>query len=125
MMTAGRRWTVTYDEISDTLYVSFAPGQEATGIELNPHILLRIDTVESRAVGLTFFDYSLLAQQTEFGTRSFPLEGLSALSGDLRDMVLKILRRPPVNTMLSISAYTPSLLETIPITIVHTLPIAA
>jgi len=25
-----------YDEVSDTLYVSFAPGEEATGIELPP-----------------------------------------------------------------------------------------
>ena len=24
-----------YDEVSDTLYVSFAPGEKATGIELN------------------------------------------------------------------------------------------
>jgi hypothetical protein len=31
-----------YDEMSDTLYVSFAPGEKATGIELNDHMLLRI-----------------------------------------------------------------------------------
>ncbi len=35
---------VNYDEISDTLYVSFEPGKKATGIELNDHILLRINT---------------------------------------------------------------------------------
>ena len=29
-----------YDEMSDTLYVSFSPGEKATGIELNDHILL-------------------------------------------------------------------------------------
>ena len=29
-----------YDEISDTLYISFEPGEKATGIELNEHILL-------------------------------------------------------------------------------------
>jgi uncharacterized protein YuzE len=32
-----------YDEVSDTLYVSFVPGEKATGIELNQHILLRIN----------------------------------------------------------------------------------
>ena len=26
-----------YDEVSDTLHVSFAPGEKATGIELNDH----------------------------------------------------------------------------------------
>ena len=42
-----------YDEMSDTLYVSFAPGELATGIELNEHILLRINKEERRAIGLT------------------------------------------------------------------------
>ena len=43
--------TVNYDEISDTLYMSFIPAQRATGIELNEHILLRIDKESSRAIG--------------------------------------------------------------------------
>ena len=30
--------TTNYDEISDTLYMSFIPDQKATGIELNEHI---------------------------------------------------------------------------------------
>ncbi|MBU2611821.1 MAG: DUF2283 domain-containing protein, partial [Chloroflexi bacterium] len=34
---------INYDEASDTLYISFEPGVDATGIELNEHILLRID----------------------------------------------------------------------------------
>jgi len=45
---------VNYDEISDTLYVSFEPGKKATGIELNDHILLRINKKERRAIGLTW-----------------------------------------------------------------------
>ena len=112
--------TITYDEKSDTLYISFAPGEEATGIELNDHILLRIDREERRAIGLTFLDYSLLAQQTEVGPRSFPLTGLAQLSEELRELVLEIAMRPPVNDILSLSAYTPSPLETIPITSLHT-----
>jgi len=54
---------LNYDEESDTLYVSFEPGEEATGIELNDHILLRINKKERKAIGLTFFEYSLLAQK--------------------------------------------------------------
>ena len=68
-----------YDEVSDTLYVSFAPGEKATGIELNDHILLRVDKQERRAIGLTFLDYSLLAQRTDVGPRSFPLTGIVEL----------------------------------------------
>ncbi|MBK9051231.1 MAG: DUF2283 domain-containing protein [Chloroflexi bacterium] len=36
-----------YDEPSDTLYVSFSPGESATGIELNEHILLRINNTRT------------------------------------------------------------------------------
>jgi uncharacterized protein YuzE len=114
-----------YDEMSDTLYVSFSPGEKATGIELNDHILLRINKNERRAIGLTFLDYSLLAQKTEVGPRSFPLTGLAELSDELREMVLEILQQPPVSEILSLSGYTPSILETIPITSLQPVVIAA
>ena len=107
---------INYDETSDTLYVSFAPGEEAAGIELNEHILLRINKRERRAIGLTFFEYSVLAQKTEVGPRSFPLTGLADLSEELRSVVVDILLHPPVSDILLLSAYTPSPLETIPIT---------
>ena len=111
-----------YDETSDTLYVSFSPGEKATGIELNDHILLRINKAERRAVGLTFFEYSLLVQRTEVGPRSFPLNGLAQLSDELREIVLDIVQRPPVSDIIFLSAYTPSLVETIPITSLQPLP---
>ena len=66
-----------YDRESDTLYISFEPNVKATGIALNDHILLRIDKAKRKAVGLTFFDYSILTQQTNIGPRSFPLTGLN------------------------------------------------
>ena len=114
-----------YDEMSDTLYVSFAPGEKATGIELNDHILLRINKKERRAIGLTFLDYSLLAQKTEVGPRSFPLTGLAELSGELREMVLDILQCPPVSDILFLSTYMPSIAETVPITSLQPVAIAA
>jgi len=40
-----------YDESSDTLYISFEPGAKGTGIELNEHILLRIDKNAARLSG--------------------------------------------------------------------------
>ena len=57
---------------------------------------------ERRAVGLTFLDYSLLAQKTEIGPRSFPLTGLADLSDELREIVLDILQHPPVSDILFI-----------------------
>jgi uncharacterized protein YuzE len=111
--------TFNYDEISDTLYISFAPGEAATGIELNDYILLRINKKERRAVGLSIFEYSILAQPTELGIRSFPLSGLAELSSDLQELVLSILQRPPVSDLLTISAYIPTAVtEPTPITAV-------
>ena len=107
-----------YDEVSDTLYVSFIPGEKATGIELNQHILLRINKAERKAVGLTLFEYSLLAQPTEMG-----LTGLDQLPEELREMVLDILAHPPVSDILSLLAYAPSLTETIPVTSLQPVPL--
>jgi uncharacterized protein YuzE len=105
-----------YDELSDTMYISFARGENGTGIELNEQILLRVDETKKRAVGLTLFDYSVLAQPTEIGVRNLPLNGLNDLPADVREMVLQILLSSPVSDVLSLSAYTPSIVETIPIT---------
>jgi uncharacterized protein YuzE len=93
-----------YDELSDTLYVSFFPGVKGTGIELNDHIVLRIDLKQEKALGLTLLEYSALTQQTEFGRRSFPLSGLADLSSARRRMVLDIIQTPPVNTVLCLCA---------------------
>ena len=93
-----------YDEVSDTLYISFSSGEQATGIELTPHILLRLNKQERKAIGMTFLEYSVLAQKTDMGPRSFPLTGLSELSDDLQDIVLDILQRPPVSDVLLLSS---------------------
>jgi uncharacterized protein YuzE len=104
-----------YDEDADTLYIAFAPGEKGSGIELNDNILLRLNKRERRAIGLTLFDYSVLTQPTEIGPRSFPLTGLSELSDELRQLVLEVITSPPLNEILLLSAYTPSLTEMIPI----------
>lgn len=109
-----------YDEVSDTLYIAFAPGEEATGIELTPHILLRLNKNERRAIGVTLLEYSILAQKTDIGPRSFPLTGLSELSNELQEMVLAVLQRPPVSDVILLSSYTPSMTETIPIMVLQT-----
>ena len=119
------RPSINYDALSDTLYISFAPGQKATGIELNDHLLLRIDKAERKAIGLTIFEYSLLAQKTDVGPRSFPLSGLADLTDTLREMVLEILLSPPVTNFLSLSAYTPSAIEMIPIASLHPVTVTA
>ncbi|MCC7119049.1 MAG: DUF2283 domain-containing protein [Anaerolineales bacterium] len=108
-----------YDETSDTLYISFVPNLQATGVELNEHILLRIDKESRTAVGLTFLNYSILIQKADFGPRSFPLTGLTALTDETRELVMEILEKEPVKSILSLSTYTPTFSESIPITLLH------
>ncbi|MBW4596765.1 MAG: hypothetical protein KME46_28670 [Brasilonema angustatum HA4187-MV1] len=115
--------SVKYDEASDTLTVCFEPGSKATGIELTDHILLRINQQQRQAVSIVFFEYSVLAQKTEMGSRSFPLTGLSQISNDLREMIFKILLSDPVSDFLHLSAYTVSLVETIPIISIQPMPV--
>ena len=98
----------SYDEVGDTLYFSYKPDREATGVELNDHILLRIDERSRELVGVTIFNYSVVVQRTEMGSRSFPLMGLQELPEDLREITLEILSQPPANEIFSLSANTPS-----------------
>lgn len=70
---------------------------------------------EIRAIGLSIFNYSLLAQPTETGRRSLPLTGLAELSTELRLLVLDVLSRTPVTDILTLSSYTPTLFENTPL----------
>jgi uncharacterized protein YuzE len=116
--------TYSYDKEADVLYISFSPGEKATtAVELNDNILLRFNRAEKRAVGLTLMDFSVLVQLTKLGPRSFPLTGLSELEPDWQDTVIEIITAPPVNQILKVSIYTPSLAEAIPITFVERPPI--
>ena len=109
-----------YDEVGDTLYITFVPGKKATGIALNDQLLLRVDKQTRQSVGITIFDYSYLAQPTYLGGRSLPLTGLAELSDELRELALEILQKPPVNAILLVSTYSPSVTEMLPITLLQT-----
>ena len=110
---------ISYDEPSDTVYVAFAPGVSATGLELNENILLRVDAAGRRAIGITFFNYSVLAQQTELGPRSFPLSGLASLTPEMRELAVSLLHSAPLREYLATSSYTPAAGQTVPITMVQ------
>jgi len=116
--------TYSYDKEADVLYISFAPGEKPTAaVELNDNILLRFNLTEKRAVGLTLMDFSVLVQMTQLGPRSFPLSGLQALEPEWQEAVIEIITKPPVNQILRVSSYMPSMAEAVPITSVEKLPI--
>jgi hypothetical protein len=68
-------------------------------------------------------DFSVLIQPTALGPRSFPLTGLADLEEDWQEMVIEIITSPPVNQVLKVSTYSPSIADTIPITSVERPPI--
>ena len=114
----------SYDKDADVLYISFAPGEKPTAaVELNDNILLRFNLTEKRAVGLTLMDFSVLVQVTQLGPRCFPLSGLKDLEPDWLEAVIEIITRPPVNQILRVSSYMPTMAEVIPITSVEKPPI--
>jgi hypothetical protein len=113
---------IKYDEISDTLTISFEPNVLATGVELTEHILLRLNKSDRTAISLTFFDYSIIAQTTDVGMHHFPLTGLAKLSDELREIVIEILQSKPVSQYIYLSAYTPSITEIIPIISLQAIP---
>jgi len=116
--------TYSYDKEADVLYISFSPGEKATtAVELNDNILLRLNRAEKRAIGLTLMDFSVLVQLTEVGPRSFPLSGLQELEPEWQETIIQIITTPPVNQILKVSSYTPSLTEAVPITSVERPPI--
>lgn len=109
-----------YDKDVDILYISFSPDEKATAaVELNENILLRFNKAEKRAIGLTLMDFSVLVQLTNLGPRSFPLTGLKDLEEEWQEIVLEIMQKEPVNQVLKILAYTPSMSEMMPITVVE------
>jgi hypothetical protein len=76
-----------------------------------------VDTHTRTAIGITVFNFSLLAQRTEMGSRSFALSGLAELSPERRELALSLPLSTPVSDFLSISAYSPAGSEASPVPI--------
>lgn len=84
--------TVLYDPPSDTLYISFLRSRNAMGFELGDNVLARFDLAAGETVGLTLFNCSILGQQAELDTRSFPLTGFAELDADLYELAHEVMR---------------------------------
>ena len=92
----------SYDEVSDTLYISFGKNREALGIELNEDFLLRIDPHTHQPVGQTVLNYKHVAKSDPL-----PLSGLVDLPSDLADKALEILKTPPIDQLVLLSEERP------------------
>lgn len=97
------------EEETDILKLLFGENVSGTGIELTDHIILRLNLQTGRALSLTFLHFSILAQQTEYGPRSFSLDKIEQLPEEMRELVLRILTSLPVSQFLKLSQ-----LQTVP-----------
>lgn len=113
----------TFDEASDTLLIIFMLGEKATKIELTDHIILHINKTARYVARITLLDYSLLVQQTAYGSCTFPLTGLAELNEDVRELVLDLLHESPCKEIIRIAAYTPNDRHIIPVVQVQPLVI--
>jgi hypothetical protein len=115
----GETVRLVYDETEDILEVFFGENEPATGVELTDHILLRLNQTTGRAVSLTLFHFSILAERTEYGPRSYPLNNLKELPESLRELVVRALTAPPVNEFLKLSYFQASPTKRVPFTYVE------
>ena len=93
-----------YDPEGDVLDVYFGEKRPVWTIELTPNIRLSIDRTAREVTRLTFLDYTVMAEATEWGPRSFPILGLAGLPPVERDLVIELLKSPPVDQWLDVSA---------------------
>ena len=115
----GETIRLVYDEEGDILEILFGENEPATGIELTDHILLRLNQTTGRAVSLTLINFSILAEQTEYGPRSYPLNTLQDFPEDLHQVVTHILTTPPVNQFLKLSYFQASQTQHMPFTFIE------
>ncbi len=111
-----------YDQETDILEVYFGANEPATGVELTDHILLRLNRSSHRAVSLTLLHFSILAERTEYGPRSYPLDKLLAVPEDLREQVLQLMTSMPVSQFLRLSYFQASPTKRVPFTYVESQP---
>lgn len=117
--TNGEIVRLVYDEAEDILEAFFGENESATGIELTDHILLRLNQTTGRAVSLTLLHFSILAERTEYGPRSYALDNLKALPETSRELVIRALTTSPVDEFLKLSYFQASPTRRVPFTYVE------
>jgi len=121
----GTAVRLVYDPEADILELFFGANEPATGVELTDHIVLRLNRQTQRAISLTVLHFSILAEQTEYGPRSYPLTKLNEVPADLRELVLHLLTSAPVSQFLKLSHFQASPTKRIPFTYVESPPSVA
>lgn len=92
-----------YDKEADVLYISFGRSKNATYVELDEHLILRLDKGEEpnkspRAIGLTVL-YPAFFRKAGHTLTISPTR-LKKLRPELRAAVMEVLLKPPLSDLL-------------------------
>lgn len=95
---------LSYDEEGDILYITFQRRRKVAYQSLNDHIVLRYDPRTLEPLGLTLIDFSAMLPRADNSMPQFSLDVLADLPVERKEQILAILRRPPVNRWLRVTA---------------------
>ena len=91
----------SYDTESDFLEIFFREQPATATIELADGVYLRFNRQKEEALSLGFVGITPLTQEQEFGLPLLSLDGLHNLPHSERQVILKMLRTPPLNTFFT------------------------
>lgn len=97
-----KKYSLSYDDEGDVLYVSFRPSERAVTQSLSLNIVLSYDRELKQATGLTFIGFSELIGVTTGKPLTLVLDHLAEMPDDKRQILLDMLVRPPVTDYLRI-----------------------
>jgi hypothetical protein len=98
----------SYDTEGDMLEIFFNQGAATCTVELADGVLLRLDLEQTRPLSLAFLSFTPLTRRREFPPL-LRLNGLDDLPDDIRQTVVQIITSPPVNAILKVFSYAPTL----------------
>jgi len=94
--------SIHYDSEGDILTVKFIPtgDQPTRGVELNDNVVLYYNPKTKEPVELILVSYQAVLRADD--QKSLRLDGLTKLPVSVRNLVLRMIRRPPVSDFLEL-----------------------
>lgn len=98
----------SYDSEGDVLEIFFHEGPASGTIELTDGIMLRYNREKTCPLSISFIAATTLLRQQEYGQPLLVFNGLANLPKNERELVVKMLQSPPLNTILQIYSFKPT-----------------
>ncbi len=97
-----KKYSLSYDDEGDVLYITFRQSERAITQSLSPNIVLIYDRDLRQATGLTLIGFSEMIGVATGQPLPVVLDHLAELRDDKRRQLLDMLRQPPMTDYLRI-----------------------